>query len=80
MSRKYSPDPIKLARSSYYDLERVINMIKQIKLLGAGRNMTTQQLDVIEILTVQECQLVRSTWMFKRGTTGDDSDNDDDYC
>jgi len=66
MSRKYEPDPSKIASYCSYDSERVTNLMEGIKMNGAGHHMTTDHLAYIEKEAIEECTLTRGNWRFTR--------------
>ena len=68
MSRKYRPDPHRLATYLNHNPEEIPVAIEQIRKQGAGRHMFPEQLNKLETETTQICFNVRSTWTFKRET------------
>jgi len=77
MSRKYEPDPSKIASYCFYDSERVRILIGEIKRNGAGRHMENDHLEYIEKEAIEECTLTRGNWRFKRFSNGDEFSDDD---
>ena len=65
MSRKYRPEPSKLALHCGNDPEMVLELIDSIRRKGAGRHMSTTQLEKIKQEALRTCEEVRSSWTFK---------------
>ena len=60
MSKKYEPNPIKIAVYCHFDKRKVAEVLEQIKLEGAGNHMTTNQLERIRRLALKECDVIRN--------------------
>jgi len=72
MSRKYRPDPNRLAQLHGHDPNEIPAAISLLRRQGAGRHMFEDQLVKLEHEATQICYEIRSGWTFKRMISNED--------
>ena len=76
MSRKYRPDPHRLAQFHGHDPNEIPAAISLLRRQGAGKHMFENQLVKLEHEATQIFYEVRSGWTFKRMISNDDEDSE----